>query len=363
MKKIVFVHLLNDFSGSPKVLSQVINNFKDKGFEIDLYTSKSKEGFLTGITANHHYFAYKRFNNRYLTLITFFFSQCILFFKLLKYKNKDVVFYINTMLPFGAGLAGKCLGKETVYHIHETSINPVLFKKFLRVIVQFSASKILYVSNALKHSERFDKKDEFVIHNALSDNFRDKTQDHGYTSTDSEGDFNVVMVCSLKAYKGVNEFVQVAKNCKETPHIKFLLILNAHENEIKNFFSDQTLPNNLKLFPVQSNLHPFYEEASLLLNLSRVDEWVETFGLTILEAMAYGVPVIVPPVGGPAEIVTHDKEGYLIDSSKTDDIALKIQYLYNNSDKCKSLSKNALQRSLDFTEENFNKNITDVIES
>ncbi len=45
MKKIVFVHLLNDYSGSPKVLSQVIRVGQNSGYEVDLYTGRSEDGF------------------------------------------------------------------------------------------------------------------------------------------------------------------------------------------------------------------------------------------------------------------------------------------------------------------------------
>ena len=54
MKKIIFVHLLNDFSGSPKVLSQVINACNNNGKETVLYTGKGSEGFLDNLTINHH---------------------------------------------------------------------------------------------------------------------------------------------------------------------------------------------------------------------------------------------------------------------------------------------------------------------
>jgi glycosyltransferase involved in cell wall biosynthesis len=62
----------------------------------------------------------------------------------------------------------------------------------------------------------------------------------------------------------------------------------------------------------------YIERAHLVVNLSRVDLWIETFGLTILEAMVFGIPVIAPPVGGPTEILTHGHEGWLIDSRNSD---------------------------------------------
>ena len=84
-KKIIFTHLLNDYSGSPKVLSQVIKAVQKNGYEIELYSGKSESGFLSGIVVKHNYYFYKRFENKYLTLVTFMFSQLILFLKFTLY--------------------------------------------------------------------------------------------------------------------------------------------------------------------------------------------------------------------------------------------------------------------------------------
>ena len=41
MKKIVCFHLLNDYSGSPKVLNLILKGLSMKGYEIALVTSRN----------------------------------------------------------------------------------------------------------------------------------------------------------------------------------------------------------------------------------------------------------------------------------------------------------------------------------
>ena len=146
VKKIVFIHLLNDYSGSPKVLSQVIKACQKNGYETELYTGQGEDGFLSNITDKHYFYFYKRFENKYFTLVTYLLSQLSLFFKLFSYRNQEAVIYINTMLPFGAALAGKLTGQPIFYHIHETSLQPLILKRFLRFIVQITAKKVIFVS-------------------------------------------------------------------------------------------------------------------------------------------------------------------------------------------------------------------------
>lgn len=360
MRKIIFVHLLNDFSGSPKVLSQVIKATQKNGSEIALNTGKSSVGFLSNLTKKHHFYFYKRFENRYFTLVSFLLSQTILFFKLLKYFNKDIVIYVNTMLPFGAGLAGWVMRKPVYYHVHETYVSPPRLKSFLRTIIQKSANKIIFVSESVKELESFQNKEQLVIYNSLPRDFAVNGAKSNYIKKKESG-FNVLMISSLKSYKGINEFVALAQLLVSNPEITFTLVLNAEKSEIDNYFSITELPSSIELIPRQSNVFKYYAKASLVLNLSRIDQCVETFGLTIIEAMSYGIPVIVPPVGGPSEIVTDGVEGYLISSYEVDTMAQKIMELSRHEKQCLILSENAKKRSLDFSEEVFNKEVLNVL--
>ena len=58
--------------------------------------------------------------------------------------------------------------------------------------------------------------------------------------------------------------------------------------------------DNLQILSRQEDVTSFYNKATIVLNLSDKHRFVETFGLTALEAMSAGLPVIVPTEGGIA---------------------------------------------------------------
>lgn len=342
-QRIIGVHLLNDFSGSPFVFSQALEVLQSTGHEVHLFTATpSGNGFLTGIpNVNVHPLFYRWSPVKLITLLLFCFSQLSLLLKLIFFlRNGDIV-YINSMLPFGAAIAGKFKSCKIIYHIHEVSIQPQALKKFFLWMIQKTAHSCLYVSHFLQKHTPVSKPSS-VIYNSLPAAFINTAEENVRT----EGlPFTVLMLCSLKKYKGVFEFVACAMQC---PAIRFQLVLNATQDEINNFFSGFIIPPNAQLFPAQKNVHAFYRQASMVLNLSLVNEWVETFGMTILEAMYYKLPVIIPPVGGITELVDDGINGFMVDAHNGKQLRDKIHFLSTDQATYNSMSAAAFQTAKRF---------------
>lgn len=344
MKKIFVFHLLNDFSGSPKVLSQMIKAWNSAGHDIHLHTSGNRQGLLSGLSNvteyDNHYRFYKPVLMRLFSLM---WTQLLLIISMFTKVKKGDVIYINTILPFGAAVLGKLKGVKVVYHIHETSINPLIFKRFLMYWVKSCSSKVIYVSNFLAQQEPL-KVPSTVLWNSIDDDF--VSEANSYDKEEREFN-NILMIASLKKYKGVDEFVEISS---KSPTLNYTLVVNAAQEDIDHYFNHTELPKNLKIYPTQSNVHPFYQSADVVMNLSRPDEWKETFGLTALEAMTYSLPVIVPPVGGIAEIVVDGHTGFHINGTMTKDIINILHTMKKDKHYYQTLCKNAKIHSQSFTE-------------
>ena len=98
-----------------------------------------------------------------------------------------------------------------------------------------------------------------------------------------------------------------------------------------------------------------------MLNLSDVNLWVETFGLTILEGMAYKLPAIVPPVGGVIELVEENKNGFLIDSKDIAKISEKINLVFSNTKLYQEMQCCAFEKSKGFSEVRFEESILKIV--
>jgi L-malate glycosyltransferase len=322
----------------------------ENGYEVETLTSAHSDGFLSDVPGVKKKLFYRRSENKFVTLFFFLVSQVFIFLKCFSYLNKDVVFHVNTMMPFGAAFAAWVMRKKVVYHIHETSIKPLLLKKVLRFFVKLTADHVIYVSEFLTSAEYFQDKDIFVLHNSVS-SIPDEVSKRSYP------EFNILMVCSLKKYKGIDEFVKLARRFEGLgSHFTFTLVLNATQDEIALYFKN-SLPGNIEIYSRQADVSPFYKKANVLLSLSRPEECVETYGLTIVEAMSYSVPVIAPPVGGPAEIITDGVQGFLISCYELEEIKRRICEMYADKNFYNCLKTNARSRALDFSSEEFDQNI------
>jgi glycosyltransferase involved in cell wall biosynthesis len=351
--KIVFIHLLNNFSGSPKILSLVIKEFVRRGYSADLITSKS-DGFLSNIeSVKYKYINYKWCGNKLKTACYLLIAQIELFFIILFYPSKGTVFYVNTILPVGAVIACKFTKKKFIYHVHENMMQNKSMYSLYRNIFKMYNKKSIFVSDYLK-SVAISLKNGIVVYNTLDYDFIKQSTE--FVNTKSKFDTkSVLMISSLRRFKGVYEFVELSRIL---PNYQFELVLSASENEIAAFIQEVIPPDNITVYSLQTNLHSFYQKAKILLQLSNPESCIETFGLTILEAASYGIPYIVPNVGGPTEIIDSGKNGFCVDTYDLKTIAEKIELLMTNDVIFKKFSRAAIEKSKQF---DLNK-MTDMIE-
>ena len=323
MKHIVCFHLFNDYSGSPKVLKMVLQGILDKGYRVDLITSKG--GILDELTGHANLkrvsYSYRFSVNPVVTMFRYLGVQLYTFFIAFRYLfQKQTVFYINTLLPVGPALAGRIMGKKVIYHYHENAFAKGLFYKVLAAVMQKLAHKIICVSQ-YQRSFLGRKSGVCVIPNALPKEFTSRLH------PDAEAAFGrqtVLMLSSLKEYKGTREFIELANRL---PEYRFCLVINDVQENIDSFFYKYNIfcSQNLIIYPRQNNVVSFYNEASIVINLTDKKLAVETFGLTALEAMSAGLPVIVPTEGGIAEMVTDGENGYKID---VQDLNKIVEYIH-----------------------------------
>ena len=358
---IVFCHLLNDNSGSPRVLRDAIKTIA--GADDMLFVGAHGDGLLsnTGLTTRKYW--YWRTGWRIPTLFTYLASQVFLYRALRRCAKdipQDAIIYVNTLLPFGAALWARRNRRRVLWHVHEISISPAPLRWALIAIASRTADRLIYVSQEHRSRLPIGQVSAGVVHNAISEELFEKAQSHEYVLR-RDGVFRVLMLASLRRYKGIPEFMALARAFAHRNDIRFVLVANEAEPDVRRYLAAHPPPENMDLHPRTDDPARYYRDASVLLNLSRPDMWVETFGLSVAEAMGFGIPVIAPPVGGPAEILRDGIDGFLIDSRETKRLCDCIGKLADDKDLCLRLSQNARDRSREFAPQRFRQRLAEQI--
>lgn len=241
------------------------------------------------------------------------------------------------------------MGKRVVYHYHENAFIKSAFYEVLAWMMQRLAHEIICVSG-YQASFLSTKKKVTVIPNTLPKDFVEKLH------PDPKAAFRqktVLMLSSLKGYKGTKEFIKLSQRL---PQYRFIIVINDRQENIDAYLQENQLPvasqRNLKVFPRQNDVTGFYGQSSIVLNLSDKNRFIETFGLTALEAMRAGLPVIVPTVGGIAEMVDDGVNGYKIDAKDLGLIEKRIHEMLSDKQNYIGIANNALKKARLFCAKN-----------
>jgi glycosyltransferase involved in cell wall biosynthesis len=333
----IFVHLNNGYTGSVKVLSVFIDQYS-KNNESTLITSFSSPGFLKiNERLNCINIGYLTNSNKLLKLFSYFKFQLIAFFHVVKLSNKEVI-YINTIEPFLFGILCKLFGFKVISHLHEHSVNYSIYSKICYKSMFLYAEKIICVSNFLYDSlpQRYRNK-SVVVYNAI----RDIEVQESKLSVGK----NILMISSPKLYKGVYHFCELASLMSE---YKFYLVVSADETAINKFFRKHLNITNLSILPSTKDVDYYYRKSDIILNLSDPNLVKETFGMTVLEAKYFGVPAIVPEVGGISELVSEGMDGFKISVHDKQKLIAAIRFLLDDEDIYKKFSQNAINSLFKF---------------
>ena len=123
------------------------------------------------------------------------------------------------------------------------------------------------------------------------------------------------------ALHAINAFIKKGHNAK-------LIIAGSgpEEDELKQLTKELSLEKHVEFIGWTTNKVKFYSSIDIFLLPSRV----EPFGITVIEAMASGTPMIISDCEGPSTFVSDQKEAIIV--PKEDPIALceNMERLINN---------------------------------
>ncbi len=253
-----------------------------------------------------------------------------------KYQAQEI--HVNTMVLDAPLVAARAEGCASVVHVRELPAQDVALRRNLGADAETLRQQLLA------------RADRFVVASQVVSDWLscpDRTSLH--PNSVDEDLFNlpfhpqktltVALISSNIAKKGIADFLAVARLVgAENRPIRFLLI----GPPTQDLHLTRPWPDNVEFRGYAASPETALAQADIVLSLSK---FAESFGRTVLEAMAAGRPVICYNRGAPPSLVESAVSGFVVPTDTPQDVANAVLALEAARGQLSRMSQAARQRA------------------
>ncbi|MBO5143535.1 MAG: glycosyltransferase family 4 protein [Clostridia bacterium] len=340
MKKINICFHINNISkcgGTERVTTDIASALIEK------YKNKYNIFVLSNYRENEPYFK----GNNKIKYISLFNNKKRLAFNYFKYVteikniinkyNIDVIISVDTILSLvdiPATIKSKCKNISWDHFSFSYKSNSLMMK-ISRYFSSKKADLIITLTDdsVMKYKKFFGRCNNIMrIYNPINI----KKMNHKYDPLNK----TILSVGRLSYEKGFDYIIEVGRKLIQKNHdFKWVILGDGPEKD--KLISDvhkYNLEKNIFFQGRTSNVGDSYKNTKFFVMPSRT----EGFGIVLLEAMSYGLPVIsFDCESGPAEIIRNNVNGYLVKDFNIDEMTNKIIKLLSDNDLCVKFSDNS----------------------
>ncbi len=241
--------------------------------------------------------------------------------------------------------------------LHGTDITLVGLEPSFMPLVKFSIEEsdgVTAVSRFLKEKTLTNyniEKDIEVIYNFIDvEKFKPQESEIFRKHIAPNGEKVLVHTSNFRVVKRVTDAIRVLAKVKKEIPTKLVLIGDGPDrSECERLARELDIHKDVIFLGKQDGLTEILNASDVFLMPSQS----ESFGLSALEAMACGIPVISSSVGGLPELNIHNETGYIAEIGDIDRMAKYAIELFTNEKRYNNFSKNARERAV----KNFDKKL------
>lgn len=256
---------------------------------------------------------------------------------LLKEKQPDIIHLHNSNIALILNKHFFYRTCVTLHSIPQGVIKQSLFKQVWNKITgkaspYCNVTAINKIPNIFSISQTVKEqlKNHYNIESTVIYNGIDTKRFKQKTSTDRSTPLKIIMVSRLEHnFKGQDLLIEAISKIRGKATVDFIGSGSSLEF-LKNLTHQLKCEQYIRFLGkkdqdyISSNLAGY----DLFVQPSRL----EGFGLTVAEAMAAQIPVLVSKGQGPAEVTCDNKYGWIFENGDVNDLAYQIEYIFNNYD-------------------------------
>ena len=283
--------------------------------------------------------------------------------EVVEFENLDLM-HVHYAIPHAvsAYLARQVLRRSKkdlkfITTLHGTDITLVGLEPSFMPLVKFSIEEsdgVTAVSRFLKEKTLTNyniEREIEVIYNFIDiEKYKPKESELFRKHLAPCGEKVLVHTSNFRLVKRVADTIRVLEKVRKEVPAKLVLVGDGPDrSDCERLARELDLQKDVIFLGKQDGLTEILNAADIFLMPSQS----ESFGLSALEAMACGVPVVSTSVGGLPELNIHNETGYIAEIGDIDRMAKYTIELLTNEKRYKSFSKNSRERAVN----NFDKDL------
>lgn len=232
--------------------------------------------------------------------------------------------------------------QKIIFTCHDCSLSK--FKLFLisicsdRIISVSETVKLYLIRNGIKNTN-------VVINNGFFDEPDLSDTPKTWNPLDAKI-VNFGLIGRLEKWKGCELFIRAAnKVLSNKKNCRFYLVGYSEDKVYLDYLKKLSKDNSEIIFvPFCNDKREIFSNIDVLVNASIE---CEPFGRTPVEAHIFSLPVIGPDVGGPSEIIVHNKTGLVFKTGDSDSLCNAMNELASSYQKRKEFGMEGRKRFLE----------------
>lgn len=272
-------------------------------------------------------------------------------------KNQIDLVYSNTVTVIEGAIAARMCHVPHVWHLHENvvgnpALRPVLPRSVLTHIVSALSDRIIVPSRYLMHEYRAGGilSKTMVVPNGVvfeqSQLLNEETLNDELSIPSTAP--VITLIGAIHPGKDIRTFVAAAASVlPHYPNTVFLVVGEVSDaryaTQIQTDIAARGIEYAFRFLGWRSDIPQLLRHTDILV----VSSIQETFGRTIIEAMAAGIPVVATRCGGPEEVVVDGVTGYLVPITDPGAMAKSILRILADASLRQAFSKAGQQRVKD----------------
>lgn len=218
------------------------------------------------------------------------------------------------------------------------------FAQYFNPVYLIAVSERIYSNNKLLFKKA---KKQFLIHNGINLSKFDLPMNNAKRKQLRLQDNDIVCVYVARFDYGKNQdwLVRLWKAFVGT-NIKLMLVGDGILfSEVQRIVNEDNLSENIVLTGASNEIPQILRNSDIALFPSSY----EGFSVSLIEKMASALPLIVSDIPAFREVISDEKDGFIISLNKPDDWILTIRVLANDYDLRKRIGKSAKNKSKNFS--------------